>query len=122
MSNELDKSMYFGATAQTFEKAKLLRDRLTLQEEKLWERLKQKQVGGLRFRRQHPVNTYIVDFNCHSKKLVIELDGAVHKNNRDYDLERSKDLKMYGLKVLRFWNSEVEKDIENVIEKIKSAI
>ena len=119
---ELEKDMYFGATPQTLKKAKLLRNKMTEAETILWEKLKGKQVHGLRFRRQHPINIYIVDFYCHSQKLVIELDGGIHKKQVEYDYERTKDLKMYGLKVIRFYNSEVENDIEKVISKISNNI
>jgi len=114
--------MYHGATPLTLKKAKLLRKNMTEAESALWEKLKTKQVLGLRFRRQHPVNIYIVDFYCHSAKLVVELDGGIHKSQKEYDLERTKDLEMYGLKVIRFYNSEVERNVEEVIEKIKKKI
>jgi very-short-patch-repair endonuclease len=115
---ELEKNMYFGATPQTLKKAKLLRSKTTQAETILWERLKGKQVNELRFRRQYPINIYIVDFYYHSQKLVIELDGGIHKTQIEYDNERTKDLEMYGLKVIRFNNYEVEKNIELVISKI----
>jgi very-short-patch-repair endonuclease len=120
--HELEKNMYYGATSQTLKKAKLLRKNTTKTEALLWEKLKEKQVLGLRFRRQHPVNIYIVDFYCHSAKLVVELDGGIHKSQREYDTSRTKDLEMYGLNVVRFFNSEIENDIEKVISKIKKKI
>lgn len=115
---KLEKGMYFGTTPQTLKKAKLLRSKSTQAEIILWERLKRKQVNGLRFRRQHPINIYIVDFYCHTQKLVIELDGGIHKSQIEYDNERTQDLEMYGLQVIRFNNYEVEKNIEFVISKI----
>lgn len=120
--SELDKNMYYGATPQTLKKAKLLRKNMTSSESLLWEKLQGKQILGLRFRRQHPINIYIVDFYCHAAKLVVELDGEIHKSKKEYDNERTLDLEMYGLKVLRFYNSKVEKDIENVINKIEKTI
>ena len=120
--NELEKNMYFGATPQTFKKARLLRSKMTNAEQILWEKLKGKQVLKLRFRRQHPVNIYIVDFYCHSQKLVIELDGAIHKSQKEYDNNRTEDLNMYGLKVVRFYNSEIERDVDAVIFKIMKII
>ncbi len=119
MSKELEKNMYYGATSQTLEKALILRNRLTEAEILLWERLKGKQILGYRFRRQHPINIYIVDFYCHSAKLVVELNGGFHKKQKEYDRERTKDLKMYGLKILRFYNSEIEMNIDDVVLKIK---
>jgi very-short-patch-repair endonuclease len=120
--NELEKNMYYGATPQTMKKAKQLRKNMTKAESVLWERLKTKQILGAKFRRQHPINIYIVDFYCHSAKLVVELDGGIHKSQKEYDLERTKDIEMYGLKVVRFINSEIENDIEKVISKIKKKI
>lgn len=119
---ELEKNMYFGASPQTLKKAKLLRSKMTAAETKLWDRLKAKQIGGLRFRRQHPINIYIVDFYCHSKRLVIEVDGEIHNSQVEYDNDRTKDLEFYGLKVIRFSNYETENNIENVIHKIIKSI
>ncbi|MDX1284767.1 MAG: endonuclease domain-containing protein [Draconibacterium sp.] len=122
MKDELEKNMYYGATSESLKKAQLLRNKLTPAEEILWEKVKGKQVLGLRFRRQHPINIYIVDFYCHSAKLVVELDGAFHKEQKEYDKARTKDLELYGIKVLRFYNSEVELNVEKVVMKIKSFI
>lgn len=119
---ELEKNMYFGAMPQTLKKAKLLRSKMTLAETILWSKLKGKQFHELRFRRQHPINIYIVDFYCHSLKLVIELDGEIHKNQIEYDNLRTKDLNMYGLKVVRFNNSEIENNIEKVLIQISNII
>lgn len=116
--DELDKNMYYGATPQTLIKAKQLRLKLTVSESLLWEKLKGKQILGVKFRRQHPINIFIVDFYCHEYKLVIELDGGIHKSQPEYDNERTRNLEMYGLSVIRFYNSEVEKDIEGVVAKI----
>ena len=120
--NELDKNMYYGADAETFKKAKQLRLNMTKSEQLLWERLKGKQVLGLKFRRQHPINIFIVDFYCHEAKLIIEIDGGIHLSQKDYDQERTKDFEMYGLQVIRFFNSKVENDIEGVISKITEKI
>ena len=120
--HELEKNMYYGATPQTMKKAKLLRSKMTQSESILWEKLKGKQINGLRFRRQHPINIYIVDFYCHTQKLVIELDGEIHKSQIEYDNERTKDLNIYGLNIIRFHNYEIEEDIDNIISKIKNTI
>jgi very-short-patch-repair endonuclease len=74
-----DKEMYYGATPETFEKAKVLRDTLTKAEKLLWNNLKGKKLMGFRFRRQHPIDIFIADFYCHELKLVIEVDGEIHK-------------------------------------------
>ncbi|MBN1821530.1 MAG: endonuclease domain-containing protein [Prolixibacteraceae bacterium] len=120
--NELDKNMYYGATEVTLKKAKKLRLNLTNAEKILWDRLNRRQLLGLRFRRQHPVNIYIVDFYCHEYKLVIELDGGIHEFQKEYDKIRSEDMKMFGIKVIRFNNSEVENNIEEVLFKIENIL
>lgn len=119
---ELEKSMYYGANSMTFEKAKSLRQKMTLGEKLLWERLKGKKLFNLRFRRQHPINMYIVDFYCHAARLVIEIDGEIHKFQKDYDEARTEDLINFGLMILRFKNYEVEHHLDSVIEKIKHTI
>ncbi len=98
---------------------KLLRKSSTPQEIILWSRLRRKQLN-YRFRRQHSIGKYIVDFYCPEMKLVIELDGWQHRkeNNGGYDIERTKFLESLGCKILRFWNNDVNKNIEGVILKI----
>ena len=87
----------------------------------LWNYLKNNQ-SGYRFRRQHPVRNYIVDFYCHKLKLVIEADGSIHnsKEAKGADEERQKDLETEGIKVIRFTNDEIIKNIERVMERINS--
>ena len=97
-----------------------LRNRATPQEIILWARLRKSQTGA-KFRRQESIGHYVVDFYCPNKKLIIEIDGCQHKNNKqkDYDLERTEYLEDLGLKVLRFWNDEVNKNISGVMMKIE---
>jgi len=114
--------MYYGATASTFEKARQLRSKMTPQETQLWEKLKGKQICNVRFRRQHPICNYIVDFYCHAAKLVIELDGKIHLARKEGDRERTKEINDLGLLVIRFRNEEVKKDIDNVVVKIKNKV
>jgi very-short-patch-repair endonuclease len=113
--------MFYGAMPKIFERARELRKNMTNAEKLLWGKIKKKQVAGLRFRRQHPVNKFIVDFYCHSEQLVIEVDGGIHehRDQREYDKAREGDLENFGIKVLRFKNKEVENRIEEVVEKIK---
>ncbi|WP_320111062.1 endonuclease domain-containing protein [Draconibacterium orientale] len=113
-------SMFYGAKAHIFEKAKLLRNNMTAAELLLWEQLKGKKVLGLRFRPQHPIDIFIADFYCHPLKLVIELDGGIHKSReqKEYDIGRTGELNYWGIEVIRFTNEEVEKDIIQVIETI----
>jgi very-short-patch-repair endonuclease len=113
-------SMFYGAKAHIFEKAKLLRNNMTAAELLLWEQLKGKKVLGLRFRPQHPIDIFIADFYCHPLKLVIEVDGGIHKSReqKEYDIGRTGELNYWGIEVIRFTNEEVEKDIIQVIETI----
>jgi len=120
--NELDKTMYFRAKPVTLETARLLRRRMTYSESLLWEKLKGKQLLGLRFRRQHPIDIFIVDFYCHEAKLVIELDGGIHMDQIEYDDGREADIEKYNIKIIRFTNDEVNNNIEDVIQKIESVI
>lgn len=101
---------------------KELRNNLTSAEATLWSFLKKKQINGRKFRRQHSIENYIVDFYCPSEKLVIELDGAGHYTpfgDRE-DFVRDQRLNDLGIKVLRFENEEIFKNIEGVIDVIKS--
>lgn len=114
--------MYYGATPNILGKAKVLRKNLTHSEKMLWERLRRKQIMNLRFREQHPIDIFIVDFYCHAARLVVELDGEIHLQKKEYDEGRSAEMEKYYIKVIRFSNEEVEKDIENVIKKITSEV
>ena len=120
--NELDKTMYFGANPDILEKANALRKNMTSTEKLLWNRLKNKQVLNLRFRRQHPIDIFIADFYCHAARLVIELDGEIHKTQTDYDKGRTAEIGRFEIQVIRFKNNEIENDIENVIKRIEKTI
>jgi very-short-patch-repair endonuclease len=119
---ELEKSMYYGAKSETFAAAKILRDNMTTCEKLLWEKLKQKQICRLRFRRQHPIVFFIADFYCHEARLVIEIDGDIHIQQREHDDGRSAEMEKNSIKVIRFTNSEVENNIEEVIKIIENEI
>lgn len=73
---------------------------------------------GVKFRRQHAVGRYVVDFCSIKKKLVIELDGSGHLESEDHDIERTKFLNQKGYRVIRFWNDQVMNDLESVISVI----
>ena len=122
MTEELNKSMYYGAVPSTFRKATLLRNKMTPEEGILWERLKGKQICNTRFRRQHPINRFIADFYCHAAKLVVELDGGIHFQQKEYDEERTGILKEFGIEVIRFSNSQILNDIDNVIVQIENEV
>ncbi|CAM5632837.1 endonuclease domain-containing protein [Rhodanobacter lindaniclasticus] len=85
-------------------------------ERKLWYQLRAGRLNGMKFRRQHPIPPYIVDFHCESRKLVVELDGSQH--NEEVDRERTRFLEAQGLKVLRYWDSEVLQQLEAVLSAI----
>ena len=106
----------------TTQKAKGLRKNLTEAESKLWRHIRLRQLGGFKFRRQHPVGPYVLDFACVEKHLAIEVDGGQHSECADYDSRRSAYLETHGYKVLRFWNSEVLKNIAAVKEVIFEAL
>lgn len=101
-----------------------LRKKSTPQEIKMWSRLKGRQFRNLKFRRQHLIGCYIIDFICIDKKLIIELDGWQHKmeDRREYDKERTLFLEGLGFRVVRFWNDEVNNNLEGVFLKIEEFI
>jgi very-short-patch-repair endonuclease len=102
------------------ENRKELRGNLTPAEAELWRYLKDSQLEGRKFRRQHSVGHYILDFYCPSAKLAIELDGQVHFNTfaAHSDLERDQSLQQLGIKVLRFENKDVFDKLDYVLQEI----
>ncbi len=106
---------------ETSEFRKKLRKESTPQEIILWSRLRRKALG-YKFRRQHAIGGYIVDFFCSEKNLVIEIDGWQHKEAVEYDEERTRYLESLGLKVLRFWNNEINGNLEGVILKVEESL
>ena len=104
-----------GTTPQTEEAARRLRQQLTPAEDKLWSALRGRQLVGLKFRCQHPVGRFIVDFYCPSCKLVIEVDGDIHTQRKAYDEARTEQLQSFGYRVLRFTNEEVLNDLQTVL-------
>lgn len=105
------------------ERARELRKDMTYAEKRLWQYLRNGQLDGARFRRQHAVDTYIVDFFCAKSKLVIEVDGDSHAAQMEYDAARTQWLnEQHHYRVLRFTNQEVLTNIEAVIETIRAAL
>ena len=102
--------------------ARELRWRQTEAEKVLWMKLRNKQLGGVRFRRQQPIGPYIVDFTTFERKLVVEIDGGQHNEGEGRDKERTKWLEERGYRILRFWNNEVLANLEGVLERIKEAL
>ena len=96
-----------------------MRKEMTSAEKLLWSKLCNKQFNGYKFRKQHPIGRYIADFYCHDLKLIIEIDGDIHNERKEYDENRDVFLKADGYTVLRFSNDEIENTLEDVLETIR---
>lgn len=105
---------------ELYKRRKLLRKNQTKAESVLWEYLRAKRFNNFKFKRQHSIDWYIADFYCAEKRLVIEIDGDSHFENKaiEYDITRTKFLNSLNTKVIRFTNEEIFSDIENVLKKI----
>ena len=115
--------MHDGAKPEIFKNAEKLRANMTKTEILLWDFLKLKPFG-LKFRRQHPINKYILDFYCHQKRLSIEIDGGYHlkKEQKEKDYERTKYLKSVGIKEIRFTNQDVLENLDDIKSKIEKEL
>ena len=94
----------------------------TQTEELLWERLRAGKILGYRFRRQHAIGRYIVDFYCARARLIVEVDGPIHDARQEEDAIRDAFLKNRGFRVLRFTNDEVNGNMDCVLQRIKEAL
>ena len=119
-----DDSMFKGASSYIFRNAKKLRENMTKSEIVLWEELKQKKFHGLKFRCQHPIQTFIADFYCHQLKLIVEIDGGYHEDveQTEKDKERTEIINFNDINVLRFSNDDVINNINTVLAKIEEYI
>lgn len=119
-----DKNMYFGAKKELILQARELRKNMTPAESILWSYLRKQQIERAIFRRQHPIDIFIVDFYCHKYKLVIEVDGGIHYNPEisERDEGRTAELENLGLKIIRFSNDAVINEAEKVINIIKLSL
>lgn len=101
-----------------------LRRNQTLAEKTLWQALRKRNLKGHKFRRQHPIGRYIVDFYCHSAKLVVEVDGSIHDilSVKEYDIGREQEIAALGIHVLRFTNDQVLNNLDSVVQEIISAL
>jgi very-short-patch-repair endonuclease len=117
-------NMFFGADSMTLRAAAILRKNMTLAELILWKKLKDRTIFNTKFRKQHPVSIFIVDFYCHEYKLVIEVDGDVHNVEElaEYDWGRTGELNKFGIKVIRFTNGQIIYNIDLVVAKIHQTI
>ncbi len=105
-------------------KARELRKNSTVEEKILWSYLRNRELFPFKFRRQFVLDPYIIDFYCDKLKLVIELDGSQHADDEklEYDKKRTEFLERYGIKVVRFWNDEIHKNLEGVIEYLLNIV
>src|SRR5215210_6247261 len=112
--------LYKGASGKILGSARILRKQMTGSEQILWEQLRDRKLSGFKIRRQHALGSYIADFYCHEAKLVIEVDGLIHdaKEQQAYDANRTKDLKLMGITVIRFTNNEVEHSLQHILKVI----
>ncbi len=104
------------------ERARDLRREATFPERLLWSRLRDGQLEGTRFRRQHVIGPYVADFYCAKHNLVIELDGHSHDTTAQADLRREEYLKEQGCRIVRFRNDEVIENIDGVLDAISNAV
>ncbi|MGH2524959.1 MAG: endonuclease domain-containing protein [Anaerolineales bacterium] len=110
-------------SANVLIRARQLRREMTPAERKLWQRLRRGQLDGARFRKQHPVGRFILDFFCARSKLVIEIDGDTHVTQMEYDAERTQWLsEQKDYRVIRFTNDEVHHNLVAVLERIREAL
>jgi very-short-patch-repair endonuclease len=102
------------------ERARTLRKSMSESERRLWRELRNRQVGGHRFRRQHPIGPYIVDFVCLEQRFVVEVDGGHHSEAEqvEHDARRTAWLEREGYRVFRVWNNEVFDNLDGVVETI----
>ena len=103
------------------ERARLLRQNSTNVERRLWYRLRSRSINGHKFVRQEPIGPYVVDFICREKRLIVELDGGQHADSQR-DRVRDKWLVDHGYRVMRFWNNDVMRNMDGVLETIAMAL
>jgi very-short-patch-repair endonuclease len=100
--------------------ARNLRKNQTEAEQILWSKLRSRQLSGFKFRRQHPIESYVLDFYCSETHLAIEIDGGQHTENKNIerDNDRTAYLNQKGIRVIRFWNNDVIKHLDEVLTEI----
>lgn len=98
-----------------------LRQRMTDAETRLWFLLRDRRLMGTKFRRQFPIDSYVVDFFCHEHGVIVEVDGGQHLESLK-DEQRTRALEQHGYIVVRFWNDEVLKNQDGVLEKIREVL
>ena len=113
--------MFYGAKRGIFQNATMLRENMTLAEKLLWSRLNKCQLG-VRFKAQHPIDIFIVDFYCHKYRLIIEVDGEIHLSQKEYDDGRTVEFERFDLNIIRFTNDQVLTDIDWVVGEISKCL
>ena len=109
-----------GATTQI--RARQLRQEQTSAEAKLWQYLRDRRVAGFKFRRQHPIGRFVVDFCCVERRLIMEIDGSAHLDQGERDTARTEALEFAGYSVIRYSNDDVEQRIETVLHDLRRAL
>ena len=104
----------------TRDRARVLRGAQTDAEKALWKRLRARRCAGSKFRRQVPIGPFIADFCCLERRLIIELDGGQHIEQAGSDAARTLYLQAQGFRVIRFWNPDVLRDPESILDQIKN--
>ena len=122
LNDSYEFEFYFGASPTIKALAAELRRNMTYAEKVLWQQLRNRQIYNLKFRRQHPVDKFILDFYCHERRLAVEVDGGIHnqESQREWDENRTFELNEFGINVLRFTNEDVVDKTEFVIDSIKT--
>lgn len=119
-----DRPVQFTTTSSKWRELKQIardmRQQPTKAENHLWQYLRNRQINGARFRRQHSIGSFVVDFVCISQRLIIEVDGSIHdlEEQQSYDMQRQSFLEEQGFRVIRFTNDQILQDIQLVIESI----
>jgi very-short-patch-repair endonuclease len=102
-------------------RARELRQQATSAEQVLWDALRAGRLDGLKFRRQHPIGRFVLDFYCAAHRLCVEVDGGIHEQQRDRDAARDQELFAHGVRTLRFTNDEVRHELPKVVSAIRAA-
>ena len=108
--------------SQRVERARRLRRDQTDAERLLWSRLRDRRLNGLKFKRQVPIDQFVADFLCADGKVIVEVDGGQHDKGRERDADRTAALEAMGYLVLRFWNNDVMRNTDGVLETILSTL
>jgi very-short-patch-repair endonuclease len=124
LGKSFDRDFYFGSGREIIKRARFLRNTMTPSEYILWSHIRKKRLSGIIFRRQHPIGQFIVDFNCHEAKLVIEIDSNIHDSdeNIEHDENKTFELEKSGLKVIRFKNELITGNSDEVLEILQKEI